>query len=1160
MTDLTDVTNGDLITSARANLVKDYIQDGTHKTNTLSLDIGGTELIDSSRNITTNVGTVDGRDVASDGSKLDTIEESADVTDATNVASAGAIMDGDFSSNGLMTRTGAGTYDITTKPSGTIVGTTDTQTLTNKTLTTPTIGDLTNMTHNHTNDANGGTISVDNLSDVSISSAEDGDALVKSGSTWIGQNITNIQGGGQAITIYLDDDVTYDDYGSLLKEPDTVTAEQEVSVTVDSETGFMKGYFYDSEIQRDKWPAGEWLFNIWARVSSSIGTSTVIVGMYKVPAATGTVTMTGTGTSRTATVSGATPFVSGDANADQTLAGYLQTAQGTFQITGYTSSTVVTISTPTEYTNESSVSYTVHKYLFQAETEEINHTEENTILYPIRSIQPAYDLDLTDKAAIRLYGKTTSTSNKTIYVSYNGTERYTNFRVPIYPKHNDLDGLNIGDYVHLTAANHTDLTDSGDSELHYHASDRNRTNHTGTQTASTISDFDTEVANNSAVSLNTAKVTNATHTGDVTGATELTIGANKVNDTHIDWGTGANQVSAVDVPILDSGSKFTAEDVENALQENKTATDLNTAKVTNATHSGDVTGATELTIANDAVTYAKIQNVASDDVLLGRISGADGIIEEVTPAQIRTLISVEENADVTDSTNVNSAGAVMESDYNASTMMLATDDNTPVASTATQIRTFLNVADGSTANTGTVTSVAISGADGIEIDSGSPITTSGTIALGINKSTLLSHINVEDGADVTDTANVTSAGALMDSEVDADIKTLSLPANTTISTFGASLVDDEDASTARSTLNVDEAGTDNSTDVTLNASATTGGMSISTQEISNQAATNAQNGYMTSTLVGNIETNNAKVTNATHTGEVTGSTELTIADNIIEESNMKISNAPVNDYVLTADSGATGGWKWAESSGSGTVTSVAAGNGLDFTTITGSGSVTLGTPSSITDSSTNSVTTTSHTHAIDESSTSQRGIVQLTDSTSSTSTTTAATPNSVKSAYDLANGKIADLSDDSSPSLGGDLDTAQYSILIDATPTSNSTAIGIKTSLTAGESVAFPNVCHMESDGKINKSDANASGKHPAFCMALETKTDGNACKVLLNGVVRYDTWNWTIGGLVYLSETAGGLTQTQPSDTSDIIQIVGVAISDDELYFNPNLVEVTHA
>ena len=47
----------------------------------------------------------------------------------------------------------------------------------------------------------------------------------------------------------------------------------------------------------------------------------------------------------------------------------------------------------------------------------------------------------------------------------------------------------------------------------------------------------------------------------------------------------------------------------------------------------------------------------------------------------------------------------------------------------------------------------------------------------------------------------------MDSEVDADLKTLVLPASTTISTFGASLVDDSDAATARTTLGLGTAAT-----------------------------------------------------------------------------------------------------------------------------------------------------------------------------------------------------------------------------------------------------------------------------------------------------------------------------------------------------------------
>jgi hypothetical protein len=59
---------------------------------------------------------------------------------------------------------------------------------------------------------------------------------------------------------------------------------------------------------------------------------------------------------------------------------------------------------------------------------------------------------------------------------------------------------------------------------------------------------------------------------------------------------------------------------------------------------------------------------------------------------------------------------------------------------------------------------------------------------------------IEASADVTDTTNVYNAGALMDSEVDADIKTLSLPASTTISSYGKTLTDDASADEARATL------------------------------------------------------------------------------------------------------------------------------------------------------------------------------------------------------------------------------------------------------------------------------------------------------------------------------------------------------------------------
>lgn len=64
-----------------------------------------------------------------------------------------------------------------------------------------------------------------------------------------------------------------------------------------------------------------------------------------------------------------------------------------------------------------------------------------------------------------------------------------------------------------------------------------------------------------------------------------------------------------------------------------------------------------------------------------------------------------------------------------------------------------------------------------------------------------------------------------------------------------------------------------------------------------------------------ITANTAKVTNATHSGEVTGATTLTIADNIVDEANLKVSNSPTNGYALTAQSGNTGGLTWAAISG-----------------------------------------------------------------------------------------------------------------------------------------------------------------------------------------------------------------------------------------------------
>ncbi len=73
-------------------------------------------------------------------------------------------------------------------------------------------------------------------------------------------------------------------------------------------------------------------------------------------------------------------------------------------------------------------------------------------------------------------------------------------------------------------------------------------------------------------------------------------------------------------------------------------------------------------------------------------------------------------------------------------------------------------------------------------------------------SALLSKLDgIEASADVTDTSNVTAAGALMDSELTSlsGVKSLTVPDSTTITSFAATLLDDADQATAQATLGLD---------------------------------------------------------------------------------------------------------------------------------------------------------------------------------------------------------------------------------------------------------------------------------------------------------------------------------------------------------------------
>ena len=99
-----------------------------------------------------------------------------------------------------------------------------------------------------------------------------------------------------------------------------------------------------------------------------------------------------------------------------------------------------------------------------------------------------------------------------------------------------------------------------------------------------------------------------------------------------------------------------------------------------------------------------------------------------------------------------------------------------------------------------------------------------------------------------------------------------------------------------------------STDLTLNADGV--GNDIIFQSNAGQVGSLTAEGVLTATSYAG---SGAALTGLA--GEVTGSAGANaIADNVVDEANLKVSNNPTNGYVLTAQSGNTGGLTWAADS------------------------------------------------------------------------------------------------------------------------------------------------------------------------------------------------------------------------------------------------------
>lgn len=207
-----------------------------------------------------------------------------------------------------------------------------------------------------------------------------------------------------------------------------------------------------------------------------------------------------------------------------------------------------------------------------------------------------------------------------------------------------------------------------------------------------------------------------------------------------------------------------------------------------------------------AITFPKIQDISTNS-FLGRDTGGTGPVEELSAANARNVLNVENGADVTDEANVKSAldGATISNvTVSGSDKVLIQD-----VSNSDNLRTVTALSIADLSPNGTVTSIA-SGTGLL----GGPITTTGTLSVDVgttaNKIVQLdgsAKLPAVDGSQLT---NLPAAGGgLLAANNLSDVASastsrsnLSVPSNAEALLGSNNLSDVNNVSTSRSNLNV----------------------------------------------------------------------------------------------------------------------------------------------------------------------------------------------------------------------------------------------------------------------------------------------------------------------------------------------------------------------
>jgi len=257
------------------------------------------------------------------------------------------------------------------------------------------------------------------------------------------------------------------DNKTLSATPGSFSQTTFTKATTSANSPFFIERFVSGALGRASIPAAIWTFDTFGSTSNSTGTNEIKYRILRRSAQEDmTGTFTGAGATRTFTVTGGTPFVAGDANADLLLAGLIETQTETAWITGFTSASEVTVTlTDPAFVNTTDVPLlAIHYYLFQDTTGDI--TGSSAVLYSVPTSEALITgMEVTDRLTVEYFASTSEAGSRNIKLYYGGTRTQSGFTIPTTILHNDMSGLNDGDYNHITDAQLTDLAGKTASQV-----------------------------------------------------------------------------------------------------------------------------------------------------------------------------------------------------------------------------------------------------------------------------------------------------------------------------------------------------------------------------------------------------------------------------------------------------------------------------------------------------------------------------------------------------------------------------------------------------------------------------------------------------------------------------------------------------------------------